>query len=718
MRNATLLLGIGVGWLGLAAWAMTAEPAGALNLTLRRLEAAPGGGGWRPVEQRVSWAPPQTAAVICDMWDNHWCKGATKRVAELAPRINQFVAELRRRGVLIIHCPSETMKFYEGTPARRLAQAAPKLELPEPVRACGLDPEREAPLPIDDSDGGCDDQPQCAPGKWPPYPWSRQIATIEIHPGDAVTDNAEAYYLMRQRGITNVLIMGVHENMCVLARPFGIRRLVKLGQNVALVRDLTDTMYNSRRRPFVDHFTGTDLVAWHIEKYWCPTLTSDQILGGQPFRFADDTKPPRRFQDYAHLFASGPAPKALGPSGVSVGSESARRGPAPDQKESGGSVAGRRDYRFDGRISRQVLDNYLSRAVTFTDLLHGKGDVADNLRFLTNIGAKFVGRAIYRWGGEAGLPALLERARSIAAQAHKADPDLILQAACFEIVTPEVERLPVPDWVFREFGLPVEQRHFRYQAMLYPDGHRKDQWSRGGSVPDMSQLETRLWFFYLAASYIDVGVEAIHFGQVEIMDDRDKDHVHWRELLRRVRAYAAQQARRRLVLCDAHVPSGGLVHDGQLLFDFHSFPLRIKEVPDQPQEGLLEVGYMDSIYRRSKGGRSPSGWSCEALPYLVELDNYGVSKRPGQPGTKWFVWGYDEMSWFAHQPEAYRNRWLRYGWQWLRENDPVGWLQMPGSRVLHAPVNGQWWYWAHTPSPATPHGFNQEQTIKAIWAGH
>ena len=56
-----------------------------------------------------------------------------------------------------------------------------------------------------------------------------------------------------------------------------------------LVRDMTDTMYNSRKRPFVSHFRGTDLVVEHIERYWCPTITSDQIVGGSPFRFAADT---------------------------------------------------------------------------------------------------------------------------------------------------------------------------------------------------------------------------------------------------------------------------------------------------------------------------------------------------------------------------------------------------------------------------------------------
>ena len=380
------------------------------------------------------------------------------------------------------------------------------------------------------------------------------------------------------------------------------------------------------------------------------------------------------------------------------------------------SGAAEREYRFDGKISREVLENYLSRAVTFTDFLHGKGSVADNLRFLTNTGAKFVGRAIYRWGGEDALPALIETAKPIARQAREADPDMILQAACFEIVTTSVGKLAVPEWLFREFGLPVEGRTFRYEAMLYPDGRRKNQWGQGASVPDMSQLETRMWFLFLAASYIDIGVEAIHFGQVEIMDERDKAHVHWRDLLASVRAYAALHARRHFVLCDAHVPSGGIVCEGRLLLDFHSFPLRIAEVPDKPQEGVLKVGHLDTIYGRSKGGLSPSGWTCTHLPYLVELDNYGVSARPGQPGTPYFTWGYDEISWFAHQPEPYRNDWLRYAWRWMREHDPDGWLQMPGSRTLHAPVGDQRWYWANTRSAATPEGFNQEETIKAIWA--
>jgi nicotinamidase-related amidase len=264
-----------------------------LELQLRGLrESAPGKGDWQILQRSATWDPTHTAVVICDMWDQHWCHGATTRVAEMAPRMNHVVAALRDRGVLIIHCPSETMNFYRDHPGRRLAQSAPKLNL-QSIREQCLDrlPAHEPPLPIDDSDGGCDDVPQCRQG----MPWRRQIATIDVHDQDAITDGPEAFHLMRHRNITNTIIMGVHQNMCVLGRPFAIRQLVGLGQNVVLMRDLTDSMYNSRKRPYVDHFTGNDLVTWHIEKYWCPTITSDQIIGGKPFRFAADTKPPREY---------------------------------------------------------------------------------------------------------------------------------------------------------------------------------------------------------------------------------------------------------------------------------------------------------------------------------------------------------------------------------------------------------------------------------------
>jgi nicotinamidase-related amidase len=234
---------------------------------------------------RVSWDPAKTAVVVCDMWDRHHCPDATARVGEMVPRMNAVLKEARSRGALIIHCPSDTMDFYKDHPGRKLAQSALKVATLIPLEGwCSLKPDREAALPIDDSDGGCDGCPDCPSFK----AWKSQHPGLEIADGDAVTDSAEAFYLMKQRGITNVLVMGVHINMCVLGRPFSIRQMVRQGQNVLLVRDLTDSMYNHRRRPFVNHFRGTELVVEHIEQYWCPSVTSADLLGGEPHRFQAD----------------------------------------------------------------------------------------------------------------------------------------------------------------------------------------------------------------------------------------------------------------------------------------------------------------------------------------------------------------------------------------------------------------------------------------------
>jgi nicotinamidase-related amidase len=269
--------------LGVLAMTAAAEP---ITLhTRRQIESAPKSGEWKPEEKTVQWEPKKTAIIICDMWDKHWCKGATERVAEMAPRMNEVIKAARAKGVFIIHSPSDTMKFYEGTPQRKLAQSAPVAKPPVPLQHwCNLNPDKEAPLPIDDSDGGCDDQPTCKNYK----AWTSETPTLEIAPEDAITDSTEAYNLLQQRGIENVIVMGVHANMCVLGRPFSIRQMVAEGKSVLLMRDMTDTMYNSRSRPFVNHFRGTDLIVQHIERYWCPSITSIDLIGGKPFQFSHD----------------------------------------------------------------------------------------------------------------------------------------------------------------------------------------------------------------------------------------------------------------------------------------------------------------------------------------------------------------------------------------------------------------------------------------------
>jgi hypothetical protein len=66
--------------------------------------------------------------------------------------------------------------------------------------------------------------------------------------------------------------------MCVLNRSFAIKQMVCWGLRVALVRDLTDCMYNPARPPYVSHDEGTRLMLAYIEKFWCPTIFSEDLL--------------------------------------------------------------------------------------------------------------------------------------------------------------------------------------------------------------------------------------------------------------------------------------------------------------------------------------------------------------------------------------------------------------------------------------------------------
>lgn len=257
-----------------------------------------------------TWEPSQTAIIVCDMWDLHHCKNAVIRETEMAPRMNEVIARARELGVLIIHAPSGCMKAYEATAARERARSAPQAgRLPDKINDwCKQIPSEEGAIaPIDQSDGGEDDDP-VAHAAWakelagkglnPRAPWTRQTDALQIdQQRDAISDSgAEIWNLLEARGIRNVILMGVHVNMCVSGRPFGLRQMAKNGRRVVLMRDLTDSMYNPRRWPFVSHVRGTELFVRHIERYICPTITSDQVIGGRPFAFSDATAGDKRLQ--------------------------------------------------------------------------------------------------------------------------------------------------------------------------------------------------------------------------------------------------------------------------------------------------------------------------------------------------------------------------------------------------------------------------------------
>jgi lysophospholipase L1-like esterase/nicotinamidase-related amidase len=276
-----------------------------LSLALQTRSPA---GAKRTVSEQ--WLPQRTAIIVCDMWDLHHCKNAVIREGEMAPRMNDVLEKARAGGVLIIHAPSGCMKPYEGTPARERAKSAPQAaRLPDKIGEwCRQIPtEEQAIYPIDQTEGGEDDD-LAVHAAWakelegkglnPRAPWTKQTDVLRIdQDADAISDSGtEIWNLLEARGIQNVVLMGVHANMCVAGRPFGLRQMARNGKHVVLMRDMTDSMYDPQRWPNVSHVRGTELFVEHVEKRICPTITSDQILGGQPFAFSKATAGKKRLQ--------------------------------------------------------------------------------------------------------------------------------------------------------------------------------------------------------------------------------------------------------------------------------------------------------------------------------------------------------------------------------------------------------------------------------------
>jgi len=165
--------------------------------------------------------------------------------------------------------------LFRSTPARRRAIEAPHAPAP-----CAFgwnvweDDERRA-LPAALTDPGpcsCGTAGPCGDAA---VVWTRQTPLIDVRPEDVVSDDGqEVFNLLAQRGIEDVIVMGVHANVCVLSRAYGIRQLVHAGKRPILCRDLTDAFHRDPR----GHDWGTRQVVAHVERRWCPTVTSGQLL--------------------------------------------------------------------------------------------------------------------------------------------------------------------------------------------------------------------------------------------------------------------------------------------------------------------------------------------------------------------------------------------------------------------------------------------------------
>ena len=344
------------------------------------------------------------------------------------------------------------------------------------------------------------------------------------------------------------------------------------------------------------------------------------------------------------------------------------------------------NFTFNGMPSKEVLYNYFSRSVGFNVICHEKDPklMKAHIDLLLHVGAKYVGRAAFVWAqcGEGSDDAHFELVKRNAMLIHEADPEIVLQAVVFEtLYEPFVESIKIPSWVFEAFGLPIEERNFNVENICFADGKFRSFWGDKISAPDVTRLEAKMWIYYRACSYINAGFESLHMGQVEYVTGlNDKGYYHWKDVMDKIRAFAKVNARRGYVICDAHVR--GIIVDGVSLFDLNKWPLRLKAVKGEPYKAVLEPYYHDGILGRSKSAKHPCGFDADPLPFMLEFDAWDLSPYPGEyRESDYYIWGYDDLSWFYMHSNEERKEILHYLWNYIKEHyEGDGFLELPCRR--------------------------------------
>lgn len=414
-------------------------------------------------------------------------------------------------------------------------------------------------------------------------------------------------------------------------------------------------------------------------------------------------------------------------------------------------------------LSKETLASYLSRAMTFSGLgteihddiyLKSNGvyynyseykalnpkptSVADqqilqmrneDIALINRLGVKYVKRFCgfwYEWNIGSRIGRAEETAQILKAQ----DPQIILEGAVFEIVSrnliqnePEVHRW-IPSYVFEDFGQNYVGRSFNFDNMMY-DFYSPTSLTSFSNIncignnetiklnyednialasPDMSKLETQMWYYYWATRYIDLGCEALHLGILERVSyvDKHNGYAGWKNLTQKIREYAKAKNRGFVILnChfDAHydpIPSTELPEGEELLFDFEAYPIRINSICNlrNTYSGDTDIPappHMCPRYGHGLAGNHPQGWYTDKNFLLVEFDNFGVVPAELNQFSTYLPWGWDEITWYGLNPENYRNEWLRYAWYKVKRLDDRTFLEIPGRRGMSTCYLNQVW---------------------------
>lgn len=407
----------------------------------------------------------------------------------------------------------------------------------------------------------------------------------------------------------------------------------------------------------------------------------------------------------------------------------------------GASINAGINYQFKDKISLEVLNNYLNRTMTYVtfpdDQPWGQPQLDSDftyecMRGILDSGAKYITRFLCDFTYSNAQEKAHQDIKRWISDVHKVDPDIIFEAGIFETIGKSDAEIKIPAFVFEAFGKKPEDRKFELQNMFSAFGANK-QGGGTSHIPDITKEEYQMYVYYRACTYIDLGIESLHMGIVSSVGKNDTDCSAYAKVTGMIREYAKKNARRGYVLLNGH-GTQRFVYNGVTLFDFHASPMRIQIAKGETDHAVSEKNPQkcdfypgekilygtniwqenDAPYLKHIKGTSPSGWTTDNYPYLLEFDNWGVNKSLFNKAIDRF--GYDEISWFANQPDWYRREFLQNSINKLVSLKDNGHLAMPGRRTAYDYAAGeQQDYWMNDAKYAKD-GFSDEATIKAIWA--
>jgi len=383
-------------------------------------------------------------------------------------------------------------------------------------------------------------------------------------------------------------------------------------------------------------------------------------------------------------------------------------------------------YQFYNTLSRPQLDSYLNRSVIteFNNLNSGSKEYQDIILYAASVNARIL-YSCFAVGYAPALPinyGFFDSVRNVITDIRRTYLAIgqvppMVNVAIWESVTSDIDSIWMDTVTANAYKVPV--RRFIFDSIKYAGDT-----STIRATPDITRLETQMYFFYLATNFIRQGVENIHFGQIALENRNDSgNHNSW-DLYSRIRRYA-RHFNRGLVIINGDTYGLYAGNSDTLLYDYNTAPSRVSgfytgtdstwtsmwDFDESQYGGPGQLSYNDcSPYGKMLGGRSVQGWYADTRPYQVALDNTltNLCNCLNQGGC-WNAWGFDEISWFCLQTPEYRNQWLCYANSMVKKLDRNCSFVMPVRTLFTR-------YWKYYDA-LDGYGYNQQDAITTILNG-